>query len=46
MDVIRLTAVVLIRIVHTVLHMVTSVLAGDTLALMAGELVWAASPAI
>lgn len=37
-----LTAVVLIRVVHAVPHVVTSVLAGDALALPAGELVWAA----
>lgn len=39
-----LTAVILIRVVHAVLYMVTSVLAGDALALPAGELVWAAGP--
>lgn len=38
----NLTAVVLIRIVHTVLHMVTSVLGRDTLTLLTGELVGAA----
>jgi len=37
-----LTAVVLIRVVHTVLHAVTSEFAGDALALLASELVWAA----
>lgn len=39
-----IVAVVLIRVVHTVLYSVTSVFAGDTLALLAGELVWAAGP--
>lgn len=37
-----LTAAVLIRVVHTVLHVVTPVFARDTLALPAGELVWTA----
>lgn len=35
----NLTAVVFIRIVHTVLHMVTFVVGRDTLALLTGELV-------
>lgn len=35
----NLTAVVLIRTVHTVLHMVTSVFGRDTLTLLTGELV-------
>lgn len=39
-----LTAAVLIRIVHTVLYMVTSVFSRDTLALLAGKLVRAAGP--
>lgn len=37
-----LTAVALIRAVHTVHHVVTSVSVRDTLTLSAGELVWAA----
>lgn len=36
----QLTAVVLVRVVHAVLDMVTPVLLGDTLPLLTGELVW------
>lgn len=39
-----LTAAVLIRVVETVLHVVTSVFDGDTLALLACKLVWTAGP--